>query len=174
MLLACFTSFVTCYLSTLRCFIEFFVTNLLTRCRSSSCLFLLFLVSENLVKKYSQNWTKQKPNFLFFQSLHGVQEETKRGTRVGSPCPGAAPLLAAPRGGEAHQGVHRPHPFSYLKLPMENPKYPIKNQQKVPQPPSSSTLDREGSEAVPGALLERRIITGGLYIAMPSSGLMSE
>ena len=29
----------------------------------------------------------------------------------------------------------------------ENPKYPIKNPRKVPSPPSSSTLDREGSGA---------------------------
>ena len=38
----------------------------------------------------------------------------------------------------------------------ENPKYPIKHPRKVPSPPSSSTLDREGSGALPGTLPERR------------------
>ena len=42
------------------------------------------------------------------------------------------------------------------------------------QPPPSPTLDREGSEALPSTLPERGIITGGLYIAMPASGVMRE
>ena len=101
MLLGCFTPFVTCYLSTLRCFVAFSVTNLLTRCRSASCLFLLFLVLEKLVRKYSRNWTKQKANFLFYRTFMESEEETKRGHRVATPCPGATPLLVAPRGGVA-------------------------------------------------------------------------
>ena len=32
----------------------------------------------------------------------------------------------------------------------------------------------EGSEALPGTLPERGIITGGLYITMPASGVMRE
>ena len=38
----------------------------------------------------------------------------------------------------------------------ENPKYPIKNPRKFPSPLSSSTIDREGSEALPGILPEGR------------------
>ena len=38
----------------------------------------------------------------------------------------------------------------------ENPKHPIIIPRKVPSPPSSSTLDREGSRALPGTLLEGR------------------
>ena len=56
----------------------------------------------------------------------------------------------------------------------ENPKYPSHIPRKVPEPPPLSTLAREGSEALPGTLPERGIITGGLYIAMPASGVMSE
>ena len=47
-------------------------------------------------------------------------------------------------------------------VPQENPKYPSLHPRKVPQPSSSSTLVREGSEALPGTLPERGIITGGL------------
>jgi hypothetical protein len=35
--------------------------------------FLLFCVSEKLHRKYSRNWTKQKPKFLFFPTQDGVQ-----------------------------------------------------------------------------------------------------
>ena len=59
-------------------------------------------------------------------------------------------------------------------LPRENPKYPSEFPRKVPVPPPPSTLTREGSEALPGTLSESGIITGGLYIAMPASGVMCE
>ena len=55
----------------------------------------------------------------------------------------------------------------------ENPKYPSHIYRKHLLPPPS-TLTREGSEALPGTLPERGIITGGLYIAMPASGVMCE
>jgi hypothetical protein len=41
-------------------------------------------------------------------------------------------------------------------------------------PLPSSTLAREGSEALPGTLPEREIINGGLYITMPASVVMRE
>ena len=56
----------------------------------------------------------------------------------------------------------------------ENPKYPSHIPRKVPEPPPPSTLTREGFEALPGTLPERGIITGGLYIFMPASGVMCE
>ena len=56
----------------------------------------------------------------------------------------------------------------------ENPKYPSHYPRKVPETPPPSTLAREGSEALPGTLPERGIITGGLYITMPASGVMRE
>src|SRR4051812_39922019 len=46
-------------------FYAFSGTNLLTRCRSVSSCFLLFLVSEKLHRKYSRNWTILGPKFLF-------------------------------------------------------------------------------------------------------------
>ncbi len=50
----------------------------------------------------------------------------------------------------------------------------IRNPRKVPPPPSSSTLDREGSGALPGTLPEGEIIAGGLFITMPASGMTRE
>src|SRR5215216_6344793 len=44
----------------------------------------------------------------------------------------------------------------------KNPKYPIKNPRKSLYPPSSPSLDREGSKALPGTLPERGIHPGGL------------
>ena len=45
------------------------------------------------------------------------------------------PLGAAPSGRSrawcGTPGLHRRCPFAYLKLPLENPKYPIKNPRKV-------------------------------------------
>jgi hypothetical protein len=36
-------------------------------------IFCCFCVSEKLHKKYSRNWTKQNPKFLFFPTRDGVQ-----------------------------------------------------------------------------------------------------
>jgi hypothetical protein len=66
-----------------------------------SC-FCCFCVSEKLHRKYSQNWTKQKPKFLFFPKRHGVQNRDggePGGSRTmpwrGSP-PGHAGLWCGP------------------------------------------------------------------------------
>ena len=56
----------------------------------------------------------------------------------------------------------------------ENPGHPSRNPRKVPTPPSTQTLVREGSEALPGTLPEGEIIAGGLYITMLASATMRE
>ena len=56
----------------------------------------------------------------------------------------------------------------------ENPKTPSLSSRTYSLPPPSSTLTRGVPEALPGTLPERGIITGGLYIAMPASGVMRE
>ena len=48
-------------------------TNLLTSCNSAICLFLLFLVLEKLVKKYSQNWTGRRTKSITFCGEREVQ-----------------------------------------------------------------------------------------------------
>ena len=70
-------------------------TNLLTRCHSVSSYFLLFLVSEKLHRKYSRNWTKQKPEVLFFPGPSRHPKRRRRGARAhphkGLARPGARP-----------------------------------------------------------------------------------
>src|SRR5215203_1281852 len=73
----CFMTIPTCFVHTLYRFDAFSGTNLLTRCRSASSCFLLFLVSEILVRKYSRNRTKSTPSTYF----HWELPEHQRGTR---------------------------------------------------------------------------------------------
>src|SRR5215208_1555714 len=85
----------TCFMHIICHIYAFSGTNLLTRCRRASCCFLLFLVSEILVRKYSRNWTKSSPRVLF---LHGASRRPKR-ERSGAtrwPHHRAAQALAAP------------------------------------------------------------------------------
>ena len=56
----------------------------------------------------------------------------------------------------------------------ENPRYLTHIPRKVPSPLPPSTLTQEGFEALPDTLPERGIITEGLYIAMPTFGVMCE
>jgi hypothetical protein len=62
--------------------------------------FLLFCVSEKLHRKYSRNWTKQKPNVLYFQNTSRSPKQRWRGARTW-PHPRAARPKPWPR----HQGV---------------------------------------------------------------------
>src|SRR5829696_7797862 len=83
----------TCFIHTLYRFDAFSGTNLLTRCRSASSCFLLFLVPEILQRKYSQNWTKSTPRVLYFTEASREPERDQRGAL------GAPPHMAArPRG----------------------------------------------------------------------------
>src|SRR5215213_6122063 len=84
----------TCFIHIICHIYAFSGTNLLTRCRSASSCFLLFLVSEILVTKYSRNRTKSTPRFLFSPEPSRTHERDQRG--------GTGPphhTLARPRGG---------------------------------------------------------------------------
>jgi hypothetical protein len=126
-------------------------------------VFCYFCVLEKLHMKYSQNWTKQKPNIQKF--TEASREPKRRRNRA--------------RGWSHHQGA-RPrawprHPMvsptwstsdaapSPIKTPRrEKPKHPITFLETHRDPPPSSTQDREGPEALPGTLPERGIAIGGL------------
>jgi hypothetical protein len=57
-----------------------------------------------------------------------------------------------------------------IKTPRrEKPKDPITFPETYRGPPPSSTQDQEGSEALPGTLLERGIATEVFFIAMLAS-----
>ena len=162
MLHACFASFITCFTHTLYRFIMISGNNLLTRCRSASSCFLLFLVSEILHRKYSRNSTKQsQKSFSRWNTPEGTRPDQRRAR--GWPHPRAA----WPRGGPRRPMVWAPLMPPYAATsPIYSfrrgiPRGPIRNPRKVSSRPPSSTLDREGSGVPPGTLPERRIITGG-------------
>jgi hypothetical protein len=122
-----------------------------------------FCVSEKLYRKYSQNWTKQKPKFLFFSTWDGFQSRDGGG-------PGARHTIGwcgpAPRHATRWWG-HLAHlltlPFRlYILLGEENLNPQSIFHETYCKPPPSSTRDREGPEALPGTLPERGITTGGL------------
>jgi hypothetical protein len=126
-------------------------------------VFCYFCVSEKLHRKYSRNWTKQKPNI---QKFTEASREPKRRRReaMGRPHHGAVRPAPSPR-----PLVVRP-PWSTsdaapspIKTPRrEKPKHPITFPETYRDPPSSSTRDWEGPKALLGTLPERGIATGGL------------
>jgi hypothetical protein len=126
-------------------------------------VFGYFCVSEKLHRKYSRNWTKQKPNIPIFNEASrrpkrrwggGRGQPHHQGARPSPwPCP---PVVRAPWS----TSDAAPSP---IKTPRrEKPKHPINFLETHRDPPSSSTWDREGPEALPGTLPERGIATGGL------------
>jgi hypothetical protein len=126
-------------------------------------VFCCFCVSEMLHRKYSRNWTKQKP---YVQIFNGASRRPKR-------------RRSRARGRPHHQGA-RPGPG--LRRPVvwapwsssdaapspiktsrrEKSKHPITFPETYRDPPPSSTRDWEGPEALLGTLPERGIATGGL------------
>jgi hypothetical protein len=126
-------------------------------------VFCYFCVSEKLHRKYSRNWTKQKPNLLKFTEASKRLKRRRRGAtgqlhpRVAWPAPGLRPLWVRPPWSTPDA---TPSP---IKIPRrEKPKYPINFPETHRDTPPSSTWDREGPEALPDTLPERRIATGGL------------
>jgi hypothetical protein len=126
-------------------------------------VFCCFCVSEKLHGKYSRNWTKQKPNLLIFTKASRSPKKRRRGAtgwphhRVARPAPGPHPLWVRPPWSTSDAA---PSP---IKIPQqEKPEHPINFPETHHDPPSSSTRDWEGPEALPGTLPERGITTGGL------------
>jgi hypothetical protein len=119
-----------------------------------------FCVLEKLNKKYSWNWTKQKPKFLFFPTRDGVQSKDGGG-------PGASHTIGWPGQPLAHATrwwgclAHLLMPPFRLYILLAEETRSIFNETYC-KPPPSLTRDREGPEALPGTLPERGITTGGL------------
>ena len=88
--------FYHCFIYVLVCFYKFSGTNILTRCRSASSCFLLFLVSEILHRKYSRKRTGQKPEVLYLLWQHRSPKESRR-QAAGRPHPSQARPRAGPR-----------------------------------------------------------------------------
>jgi hypothetical protein len=126
-------------------------------------IFYCFCVSEKLHRKYSQNWTKQKPNLLLFKKTSRRPKRRQRGAtgrphnRAARPAPGPRPLCVRPPWSTSDAA---PSP---IKTPQwEKPKHPINFLETHRDLPPSSTRDWEGPEDLLGTLPERGIATGGL------------
>jgi len=70
---ACFIPIATCFASTLYHFYTFFGTNLLTRCRSASSCFLLFLYSRKASLEIFSELDENLRRPLFYQKTPGVR-----------------------------------------------------------------------------------------------------
>jgi hypothetical protein len=126
-------------------------------------VFCCFCVLEKLHRKYSQNWTKQKPNIQkFTEASRSLKRRQRVATcrphnRVAWPSSWLRPLCVWPPWSTSDTF---PSP---IKTPRrEKPKEPINFLETHRNPPPSSTRDREGLEALPGTLPKRGITIGGL------------
>jgi hypothetical protein len=126
-------------------------------------VFCSFCVSEKLHRKYSRNWTKQKPDIQKFTKASIEPKRRRRGatgrphSRAAWPRPWPCPLCVRPPRSTSDDV---PSP---IKTPRrEKPKHAINFPETYHDLPSSLTRDREGPEALPGTLPERGITTGGL------------
>jgi hypothetical protein len=149
---------------TLWHFYAFSRTNLLTRCHSASSLFFCyFCVSEKLHRKYSRNWTKQKPKFLFFPKRDGVQSRDGGGPGGGHATPWCGP---PPDRARAWYGplVHLVMPPFRLYILLDGKTLRTRSifNETYCKPPPSSTRDQEGPETLLGTLPERGITARGL------------
>jgi hypothetical protein len=126
-------------------------------------IFCCFCVLEKLHMKYSWNWTKQKPKFLYFPTRDGVQSRDRGG-------PGASHTIGwrGPAPGRATRWwghlAHLLTPPFRLYIPLDGKTLRIQSifYETYCKPPPSLTRDWEGPEALPGTLPERGITTGGL------------
>ena len=151
-------------------------TNLLTRCRSASSCFLLFLVSEILVTKYSRNRTKSTPRFLFSPEPSRTPESRQR-EALGAP----HHTLAWPEGGGRAALWCGPLvspltlPFRLLKASVAKPLMRKTTIRKTLLRRRRRRSHLGGFWRSPPAPCRRGDSSpGGLYTAMVASGVMSE
>ena len=171
---ACFMTIPTYFVHTLYRFDAFSGTNLLTRCRSASCCFLLFLVSEILVRKYSRNWMKSTPRVLFFHEASRRPEGIRSGaTRWPDH------RAARPRRGPRRPMVWAPMPptdlpFHLLKAFVANTPVPRATIRKTFQRRRRQSHLGGFRRSPPAPCRRGDSSAGGLFIAMIASGVMSE
>jgi hypothetical protein len=126
-------------------------------------VFCCFCVSEKLHRKYSRNWTKQKPKFLFFQTRDKVRRWDGGGPGAGHTIGRRGLGLARATRGWGRLVHLLTLPFR-IYIPLDgknlNPRSIFLETYCKPLP--SLTRDREGPEALPDTLLERGIAAGGL------------
>src|SRR4051794_26437836 len=94
MLYACFVYIPTCFMCTFIHLLAFSGTNLLTRCRSASSCFLLFLCFRKVVHEIFPELHGTKTQDLIFRNEAGARRRVEGGGGTGWPdtCP-ARPAL---------------------------------------------------------------------------------
>jgi hypothetical protein len=124
-------------------------------------VFCCFCVSEKLHRKYSRNWTKQKPNIQILNKASRRPKRRQNRARGWSHHQGARPRPCRPMVSPTWSTFDAPP--SPINTPRrEKPKYPINFPETHRDLPPLSNRDPEGPEALPGTLPERGIATGGL------------
>jgi hypothetical protein len=126
-------------------------------------IFRCFSVLEKLHRKYSRNWTKQKPKFLFFLTRDGVQSRDGWEPGASHTIGWCGLHMARATRWWGHLAHLLTPPFRlYILLDEKTLRTRSIFQKTYCKPPPSSTRDREGPEALPDTLPERGITTGGL------------
>jgi hypothetical protein len=154
--------FVFCYTSW--CFYAFSRTNLLTRCHSASSLFSAVFVFQ---KSYTGNilgiGRNKSQSSYFSWSVTESKAETEGRHEAAMPPHGAGYPQVVPGTGVGPWSTSRRRPFAYIFPSTGKPKRTRSIfLETYCKPPSSSTLDWVGPEALPGTLSERGITAGGL------------
>jgi hypothetical protein len=121
-------------------------------------IFCCFCVSEKL----HRNWMKQKSNMQIFNEASRGPKRRQSRAREWPHHQGARPRAWPRRPMVSPTWSTSDIAPSPIKTPRrEKPKHPITFLETYHDPPTSSTRDREGPEALPGTLPERGITTGG-------------
>jgi hypothetical protein len=87
-------------------------------------VFCYFCVSEKLHRKYSRNWTKQKPKFLFFLKRDRVQDEIEGSQEAATPPHGTGHAQATPGAGVGPWSTSWRRPSAYIFPSTGKPKSP--------------------------------------------------
>ena len=128
----------------------------------SQCQFLFsaVLYSRKASQEIFSELDKISRRHLFYQKTPESPKEKRRGARRAPHAPRVrVPLLSRPRVVWAPRGSPAAALSPTYSPRCENTKHPSHYPRKVPEPPPSSTLAREGSEPLPGTLPERGIVT---------------
>jgi hypothetical protein len=149
---------------------------MLHACFYTICLvFLLFLCFRRVIQKYSQNWTKQKPNIQKFIEASREPKRRWKGARRRPHHQGARP-----RSWPRHPMVRAPWSTSDdapspIKTPRwKKPKHPITFPEIYHDPSPSSTRDREGQKLFLTPCRRGESPPDVFFIAILASGAMSE
>jgi hypothetical protein len=157
-----YTPFALCFVTLRGVFMHFLELTYQRDATVPVPYFCCFCVSEKLHRKYSRNWTKQKPKFIFFPKCHGVKSKNGGAPEGGHTTPWRGP----PGRDMACCGplAHLLTPPFRLYIPLDGKTWRARSifHETYCKPPPSSMRDREGPKALLGTLPERGITARAL------------